>query len=73
MDATKLLAVMPETDGGRLVVTIVPTFHFDKISNAEGQKRADYLTDCCFPKSHVRLSKVDSRNVSASIAEVRET
>lgn len=73
MDATKLLAVMPETEGGRLIVTIVPTFHFDKISIAEGQKRSDYLTDCGFPKSHVRLSKVDSRSVSASTAELRET
>jgi len=73
MDATKLLAVMPETDGGRLIATIVPTFHFDAIPTTEGQKRADYLTDRGFPKSYVRLSKVDSTTVSANAAELRAT
>lgn len=73
MDAAKLLAFIPETEGGRLIVTIVTTFHFDKISIAEGQKRADYLTDRGFPKSSVQLSKADSRSMSASTAELRET
>lgn len=50
MDADKFLAVLPETDGGRLIMTIVPTIHFDAIPTTEGQKRADYLTDRGIPK-----------------------
>lgn len=73
MDATKLVAVMPDADCGRLIVNIVPTFHFDAIPVAEGQKRADYLTDLGFPKSYARLSKVDSTAVSASAADLRAT
>jgi hypothetical protein len=72
MDATKLLAVMPENAAGRLIVTIVPTFHFDPFPTAGGQKRADYLTERGFPKSYARLSRVDSPTVSTS-AELRTT
>ena len=61
MDATKLVSVIPNAHDGRLVVTIVPTFHLDEIQPKGNQKRGEYLIGCGFPKSYVGLAKADPK------------
>ena len=61
MDATKLVSVIPDAHDGRLVVTIVPTFHLDEIQPKRNQKRGEYLAECGFPKSYVGLAKADPK------------
>jgi hypothetical protein len=37
-DAAKLIAVLPESTQGRLIVTVVPTFHLDELSSSSNSK-----------------------------------
>lgn len=71
MDATKLVSVMPDAELGRMIVTVVPTFHLDEIPLNDGNKRGDFLINCGFPKSYVSLTKADVKAGVPSTSETR--
>lgn len=73
MDATKLLASVPPESGSRLIVTIVPTFHIEKIPTSNSKKRGDYLIERGFPKSYIGLSRVNVKKEQPHSAELRVT
>ncbi len=73
MDATKLLASVPQECGSRLIVTIVPTFHLDEIPTMFSKKKGDFLIERGFPKSYIGLSRVNARKQQPPTAELRIT
>lgn len=48
-DVSKLRAVSPEAEGGRIIVTVVPTFHMDEVNPPVGMTARQYLADLGFP------------------------
>lgn len=73
MDATKLLSAIPSGTTGRTVVTIISTFHVDKIETNPDQSTGDYLIQRGFPKSYVGLSGVNSKDASRDFSTLRST
>lgn len=53
-DVTKLRAVAPRRAGGRLVVTVVPTLHTDRIEAAQGRSAREHMEALGFPYVKVR-------------------
>lgn len=50
-DVSKLRAVSPEADGGRIIVTVVPTFHMDEFIPPDKLTARQHLADLGFPYS----------------------
>lgn len=71
MDATKLLSSIPSESMSRAVVTIISTFHVDKIEVEPDENIGDYLIQRGFPKSYVGLSGVNSKETSGDFSTLR--
>jgi hypothetical protein len=48
-DVTKLRAVSPRRTGGRLVITVVPTLHSDRMETPKGRTPREHLAVIGFP------------------------
>jgi hypothetical protein len=48
-DVTKLRAVSPRRTGGRLVITVVPTLHSDRMETPKGRTPREHLAVIVFP------------------------
>jgi len=70
-DATKLTAAIPPTVGTSLIVTVVPTIHFDEIPRHSKTHRGEFIVERGFPKSYLNLSGVNRPEQPKSVAELR--
>lgn len=50
-DVSKLRAVSPHALGGRVIITVIPTFHTDDIVPPSGRTTRQYLAELGFPYS----------------------
>lgn len=71
VDKQKLLAAIPADTGTSLIVTVVPTIHFDLIPQGHKTSRGEFLIDRGFPSSYIRLSKVNNSEQPHSSDELR--
>lgn len=69
-DVSKLQAVSPADPGGRVIVTVVPTFHTDEIMPPTGHTTRQYLRKIGFPYSG--LGGVMPNATHKSIASMRQ-
>ena len=69
-DVSKLQAVSPITLGGRVIVTVVPTFHTDEIIPPKGRTTRQYLDDIGFPYSG--LGGIMPNSTHKSISSMRQ-
>jgi hypothetical protein len=66
-DASKLRAVSPEALRGRIIVTVVPTFHTDEIDPPKGLTARQYLAELGFPYSGLGGVMVNSKYKSIEL------
>jgi hypothetical protein len=66
-DMAKLRAVSPEAPGGRVIVTVVPTFHTDEINPPKGPTARRYLAELGFPYSGLGGVMVNSKYKSIEL------
>jgi hypothetical protein len=69
-DAEKLRAVSPITETGRLIVTVVPTFHHDQLSFEDSTAARRFLKDSGFPYSSPKYVVPTERYVD--VQSIRE-
>jgi len=69
-DVSKLRAVSPTAPGGRVIVTVIPTFHTDEIVPPSGRTARQHLAELGFPYSG--LGGVMPNKTYTSIASMRQ-
>lgn len=69
-DVSKLRAVSPHSSDGRMIVTVIPTFHTDDIVPPSGRTTRQYLEELGFPYSG--LGGVMPNATHKSIASMRQ-
>jgi len=66
-DVSKLRAVSPAAPRGRIIVTVVPTFHTDEINPPRSLTTRQYLTEIGFPYSGLGGVMVNSKYKSIDL------
>jgi hypothetical protein len=66
-DASKLRAISPQAPGGRVIVTVVPTFHTDEVDPPKGLTARQYLAELGFPYSGLGGVMVNSKYKSIAL------
>lgn len=69
-DVSKLRAVSPHSSDGRMIVTVIPTFHTDDIVPPSGRTTRQYLEELGFP--YFGLGGVMPNATHKSIASMRQ-
>lgn len=71
-DATKLVAEIPPNAGTSIIVTVIPTIHFDEIPRHSQTYRGEFVVERGFPSSYIgRRSGINQSEQPLSVAELR--